>query len=60
METIKHNILVPTDFTEVIEFATEHAAGICKMQNYKLTLLHVINNDTRSYLKKEKLSKDHG
>jgi len=56
METIKHNILVPTDFTEVIEFAIEHAAGICKMQNYNLTLLHVINKETKSYLKKEKLT----
>jgi nucleotide-binding universal stress UspA family protein len=58
METKKNIIIVPTDFTEIIEFATEHAAGICKMHNYKLTLLHIINKDTRSYLRKEKLSKE--
>jgi nucleotide-binding universal stress UspA family protein len=55
METKKNIVLVPTDFTEVIEYAIEHAAGICKQQNYKLTLLHIINKDTKSYLKKEKL-----
>jgi nucleotide-binding universal stress UspA family protein len=58
METKKNIVIVPTDFTEVIEYATEHAAGICKMHNYKLTLLHIINKDTRSYLRKEKLSKE--
>lgn len=55
MQTKKNIVLVPTDFTEVIEYAIEHAAGICKQQNYKLTLLHIINKETKSYLKKEKL-----
>jgi nucleotide-binding universal stress UspA family protein len=58
METKKHTVLVPTDFTEVIEYAIEHAAGICKTQGYKLTLLHVINKETKNYLKKEKLTGD--
>lgn len=58
METKKNTIIVPTDFTEVIEYAIEHAAGICKLHDYKLTLLHIINKDTKSYLKKEKLNKD--
>ena len=57
-EPKKNIVLLPTDFTEVIEYAIEHAAGICKMQNYKFTLLHVINKDTKSYLKKEKLTKN--
>jgi len=56
MEPKKHTVLVPTDFTEVIEYAIEHAAGICKTQGYKLTLLHIINKETKSYLKKEKLT----
>ena len=56
METRKNIVLVPTDFTEVIDFAIEHAASICKQQNYKLTLLHIINKDTKTYLKKEKLT----
>jgi len=56
METKKNVILVPTDFTEVAEYAIMHGAGICKLQNLKLTLLHIINKDTKSYLKKEKLT----
>jgi nucleotide-binding universal stress UspA family protein len=58
MENKKNIVLVPTDFSEVAEFATRHAAGICKMQNYSLMLLHIINKDTKSYLKKEKLTGD--
>ena len=56
METKKSIVLVPTDFTEVADYAIKHGAGICKQQNHKLVLLHVINKDTKSYLKKEKLS----
>ena len=52
----KKIVLVPTDFSEVADYAIEHAAGICKMQSYKLTLLHIINKETKSYLKKEKLT----
>lgn len=51
----KNIVLVPTDFSEVVEFAIEHGAGICKQLSYKLTLLHVINKDTKSQLKKEHL-----
>jgi len=56
METRKNIVLVPTDFTDVIQYAIEHASGICKMQTYKLTLLHVINKETKTYLRKEKLT----
>ncbi len=56
MDSKKDIVLVPTDFTEVIEYAIEHASGICKLHCHKLTLLHVINKETKSYLKKENLS----
>jgi len=56
MDAKKNIVLVPTDFTEVAEYATEHAVGICKLQGAKLTLLHIINKETKSYLKKEKLT----
>jgi nucleotide-binding universal stress UspA family protein len=52
----KNIILVPTDFSEVAEFAIEHGAGLSKQLSYKLTLLHVINKETKSQLKKDKLS----
>lgn len=58
METKKNIVLVPTDFTEVAEYAIMHGAGICKMQNYKLALLHIVNKETKSYLKKEKLTRN--
>jgi len=56
METKKSIVIVATDFSEVAEYAVLHAAGICKMQNNKLTLLHIINKHTKSLLKKEKLT----
>jgi len=55
MKSKRKLIIVPTDFTEVIEFAIDHAAHICKMQDAKLMLLHIINKETKSNLKKEKL-----
>lgn len=58
MESRKNIVLVPTDFTEVADYAIQHGAGICKMHNQKLTLLHIINKDTKTYLKKEKLTGD--
>lgn len=57
MKKNKENIvLVPTDFTEVANYAIDHAAGIAKQLNGKVALLHVINKETKAYLKKEKLS----
>lgn len=56
METKLNNIiLVPTDFSEVCENAINHAAVAAEFLNYKLCILHVINHETKSYLKKEKL-----
>lgn len=54
MESKRKLIIVPSDFTDVIEFAIDHAANICKMQDAKLMLLHIINKDTKALLKKEK------
>ncbi|NTW32658.1 MAG: universal stress protein [Bacteroidetes bacterium] len=57
MKNKKENIvLVPTDFTKVAEYAIDHAAGIAKLLNGKVVILHVINKETKSYLKKEKLT----
>jgi len=51
-------VLVPTDFTEVANYAIDHAAGIAKLLNGKVALLHVINKETKSFLKKERLTED--
>ncbi len=49
-------ILVPTDFSEVCLNASLQAADAAKFLSYKVVLLHVINKDTKSYLKKENLA----
>jgi len=57
MKKNKENIvLVPTDFTEVANYAIDHAAGIAKQLNGKVALLHVINSETKNFMKKEKLT----
>ena len=46
-------LLVPTDFSEVCDNAINHAVEIAKFLDFKVTLLHVINKETKSLLKKE-------
>ncbi|MFO8129609.1 MAG: universal stress protein [Bacteroidales bacterium] len=54
METLlKKIILVPTDFSEVCANAIAQAADAAKLLGYKVTLLHVIDTNTRSMLKRE-------
>ncbi len=48
-------ILIPTDFSEVCNNALDQGAEIAGFLKHKVCLLHVINKETRSYLKKEKL-----
>lgn len=48
---LKKVILVPTDFSEVCANAINQAAGAAKHLQYKLVLLHVIDKNTRAYLK---------
>lgn len=59
METPMNNvILVPTDFSEVAANAVDQAVKAAGYLNYKLYLLHVIDKNTKSTLKKENLSSD--
>jgi nucleotide-binding universal stress UspA family protein len=46
-------ILVPTDFSEVCENAIIHGAEIARSLDFKLCLLHVVNRETKTKLKKE-------
>lgn len=48
-------ILVPTDFSEVCANAANQAAEAARWLSSKVVLLHVINNETKSYLKNENL-----
>lgn len=49
-------ILIPTDFTEVCDNAVKHGAETAKLLNYNVCLLHVVDKDTKNYLKKENLT----
>jgi nucleotide-binding universal stress UspA family protein len=50
---LKKIILVPTDFSEVCANAINQAAGAAKHLQYKVVLLHVIDKNTKSFLKNE-------
>ena len=56
---MKNLVLVPTDFSEVCDNAIHHAAKAAKFLNYKIMLLHVIDKNTREYLKKEDKGEAH-
>lgn len=53
--TMNKLILVPTDFSEVCDNAISQAVEAAKFLDHKILLLHVINTDTKNYLKKEQL-----
>lgn len=42
----RDTILVPTDFSDVSEFAVDHAVEIAKLFNHRICLLHVIGKRT--------------
>lgn len=50
---MKEIILVPTDFSEVCANAANQAAEAALLLGQKVTLLHVINNDTKAFLRDE-------
>ena len=51
----KNIVLVPTDFSEVCSNAASQAIDTAKLLNFKVVLLHVVNAETKAYLKEEKL-----
>lgn len=53
----KSIILIPTDFSEVCQNATEHGLILAKAMGCKVVLLHVINKDTHKYLVEKSLDK---
>ncbi|MBL7137538.1 MAG: universal stress protein [Bacteroidales bacterium] len=48
-------VLIPTDFSEVCDNAVNHGVELARFLKYKVCLLHVINKETKSKLKKEDL-----
>ncbi|MBS4013747.1 MAG: universal stress protein [Bacteroidetes bacterium] len=57
MESENNNvILVASDFTPIGEYAVDNAIAMAKLINYKICVLHVINQATKAALKKENKS----
>ena len=52
MSEKKAIILVPTDFSEAADTAINHAAKIASASGDELRLIHIVNKDTKSKLKK--------
>ena len=52
MSEKKAIILVPTDFSEAANTAINHAAKIASASGDELRLIHIVNKDTKSKLKK--------
>lgn len=58
MESRNKVIIVPFDFTDVAEYAVEHAAGMAMHQGWTVKLVHIINRDTRTLLNVYKVTDD--
>jgi nucleotide-binding universal stress UspA family protein len=60
-EKKKYNniVLIPTDFSETCNNAIHHGVELARSLNYAVCILHVINKQTKSLLKKEKLTVDY-
>ncbi|MGM0566148.1 MAG: universal stress protein [Bacteroidota bacterium] len=50
---MKNVILVPTDFSEVCDNAIHHAGQTAEFLNYDIVLLHVIDKNSKEFLRKE-------
>jgi nucleotide-binding universal stress UspA family protein len=49
-------ILVPYDFTAPSDCALQHAIGMARVAKDRILLLHVMNSESKSFMKKERLS----
>lgn len=49
-------VLVPTDFSEICQNAINHGVELAEYLDYKLVILHVINRESLSQLKKGNLN----
>ncbi len=55
MNSPKKTILVPTDFTEVADFALQHAVRVSSVVREEVTLLHIVNNPEKIVEATEKI-----
>jgi nucleotide-binding universal stress UspA family protein len=61
MNPKKYNkvVMIPTDFSEVCDNAIHHGVELAQYLSYKVHVLHVINKQTRSFLKKNDLGESY-
>lgn len=57
MNTFKKTILVPTDFTQVADFALQHAVRVSYVVHETVTLLHIVDNPDLIVEAQEKIEK---
>ena len=58
---VSHNkvILIPTDFSEVCGNAISHGVKLAQSMGCAVCILHVINKETKAYLKKKNVDTDY-
>jgi nucleotide-binding universal stress UspA family protein len=47
MNSLKMTILVPTDFTQVADYALQHAVRVSSVVHEQVTLLHIVDNSDK-------------
>ncbi len=47
MNNLKKTILVPTDFTQVADYALQHAVRVSSVVHEPVTLLHIVDNPNK-------------
>jgi len=57
MERSKKNILVPTDFSKVADYALQHAVRVSEVVGEAITLLHVVSSKTEVEEAGERINK---
>lgn len=55
MSTPKNRILVPTDFTHVVDFAMDHAAKVAEATNAEIHLLHILVHDEHADVTRKRM-----
>ena len=61
MQEKKYNniVIIPTDFSEVCGNAISHGIKLAKFLGYKACILHIINKETKTALKKKNVGPEY-
>ncbi len=56
---LRNILLIPTDFSEVCNLAVSHGVRLAKHLGYRVCILHIINKETRSQLKRRNVGDEY-